>query len=120
MMSSDQIKEHEAAQSASNLEPNANAPNAHWLERKFGSRPSLTAIEARRAPCDPPGRPGRKAQRVGVFLGDQSPAPGSGLKYFSYLPSSPLCSSASGGLSFFRVMFGHCSEKVALSSSHFS
>ena len=41
-------------------------------------------------------------------------------KYFSNLPSSPLCSSASGGLSFLRVMFGHCAEKLVFTSSHFS
>src|SRR5438132_1016942 len=51
---------------------------------------------------------------------DQSPEPGSGVKYLSYLPSSPLCSSASAGLSFLRVMFGHSDEKLVLSSSHFS
>src|SRR5437588_8282051 len=51
---------------------------------------------------------------------DQSPEPGSGVKYLSYLPSSPLCSSASAGLSFLRVMLGHSAEKLVLSSSHFS
>src|SRR3989442_8403619 len=50
----------------------------------------------------------------------QSPAPGSPVKYLSYLPSSPLCSSASAGLSFLRVMLGHSAEKLVLSSSHFS
>src|ERR1700754_4347319 len=52
---------------------------------------------------------------------DQSPEPGSDEKYLSYLPSSPLCSSASAGVwSFLRVTLGHCAEKVLLSSSHFS
>src|SRR5690606_37906495 len=37
----------------------------------------------------------------------QSPSPGSGVKYFSNLPSSPLCSSASSGGSFFSVILGH-------------
>src|SRR3546814_9733831 len=47
--------------------------------------------------------------------------PGSGEKYFSNLPSSPLCSSASSGVwSFLRDTLGHCAEKVLLSSSHFS
>src|SRR4051812_45368767 len=52
---------------------------------------------------------------------DQSPWPGSGLKYLSNFPSSPLCSSASAGVwSFLRVTFGQVPEKVLLSSSHFS
>src|SRR3546814_9428351 len=57
----------------------------------------------------------------GLSPADQSPAPGSGEKYFSNLPSSPLCSSASSGVwSFLRDTLGHCAEKVLLSSSHFS
>ena len=44
----------------------------------------------------------------------QSPSPGSGVKYFSNLPSSPLCSSASAGLSFLRVMFGHCGGEIGV------
>jgi hypothetical protein len=38
--------------------------------------------------------PAFSAPKVGV----QSPFPGSAEKYLSYFPSSPLCSSASGGV----------------------
>src|SRR3546814_10434149 len=41
------------------------------------------------------------------LLPTQSPSPGSGEKNFSNLPSTPLYSSASAGLSFLVVMFGH-------------
>src|SRR4030095_9378564 len=86
------------------------------------------------APFSPDLNPNRRGRKIGVtrpaemtLLGDapgitcaQSPSPGSGVKYLSYFPSSPLCSSASAGLSFLRVMLGHWVEKVACSSSHFS
>src|SRR5271155_200401 len=44
--------------------------------------------------------------------------PGLGLKNFSYLPSTPLHSSASSGGGFFRVMFGQADAYSRLSSSH--
>src|SRR5262245_46504661 len=49
---------------------------------------------------------------------DQSPSPGSAEKYWSNLPSTPLNSSASSGVSFFEVRLGHSAEYLALSSSH--
>src|SRR3546814_4165277 len=52
--------------------------------------------------------------------GDQSPEPPSAEKYLSYLPSSPLCASASSGTAPLVVMLGHWAEKVVFSSSHFS
>src|SRR5690606_28362722 len=50
----------------------------------------------------------------------QSPSPGSGEKNLSNLSSTPLYSSASAGLSFLTVMFGHSALNLVLSSSHFS
>src|SRR5688572_19071031 len=49
-----------------------------------------------------------------------SPLPGSGSKYFSYLPGTSFQASASGGGVPLRVMLGHFTEKSALSLSHFS
>src|ERR1700759_4299877 len=51
---------------------------------------------------------------------DQSPSPGFGEKYFSNLPSWPSNSFASGGESFFWVMFGQDLAYSVLTSSHFS
>src|ERR1044071_1040134 len=45
----------------------------------------------------------------------QSPEPGSGEKYFSYLPGTPSNSLASEGGSFFWVMFGQDLANSALS-----
>src|SRR5471030_1032666 len=50
----------------------------------------------------------------------QSPAPGSGEKYFSNLPSMPSKSLASAGASFFWVIFGQLLAYSVLTSSHFS
>src|SRR4051812_21420210 len=51
---------------------------------------------------------------------DQSPDPGAGEKYFSNLPSMPSKSLASGGESFFWVMFGQSFAYSVFTSSHFS
>src|SRR5262249_8305866 len=51
---------------------------------------------------------------------NQSPVPGSLEKYFSNLPSMPSKSFASGGWSFFWVMWGQVLGYAALTSSHFS
>src|SRR5260221_6998157 len=50
----------------------------------------------------------------------QSPVPGAGEKYFSNLPSNPSKSFASGGDSFFWVMFGQLLAYSVFTSSHFS
>jgi hypothetical protein len=50
----------------------------------------------------------------------QSPVPGFGEKYFSNLPSLPSNSFASGGDSFFWVMFGQLLAYSVFTSSHFS
>src|ERR1700712_599527 len=50
----------------------------------------------------------------------QSPEPGFGEKYFSNLPSMPSKSLASGGDSFFWVMFGQLLAYSVFTSSHFS
>src|SRR5215475_4564250 len=50
----------------------------------------------------------------------QSPVPGFGEKYFSYLPATPSNSLASAGGSFLAVIFGHCLAKSALTLSHCS
>src|SRR3546814_14796953 len=44
--------------------------------------------------------------------GDQSPEPPSAEKYLTYLPSSPLCASASSGTAPLVVMLGHWAAKV--------
>src|SRR5687767_12816397 len=46
-----------------------------------------------------------------------SPLPGSGEKYFSYLPGTSFHASASGGGVPLRVMLGHLTEKSAFSFS---
>src|SRR5260221_7723478 len=51
---------------------------------------------------------------------DQSPVPGAGEKYFSNLPSIPSKSLASGGDSFFWVIFGQLLAYSVFTSSHFS
>src|SRR6202043_2816045 len=65
----------------------------------------------------------RRDQRIRVksnpVLG-QSPPPGFGEKYFSNLPSMPSKSLASGGDSFFWVIFGQLLAYSVLTSSHFS
>src|SRR3546814_18516816 len=60
--------------------------------------------------CGPTKKKGAGMARPVSFvsrLANQSPSPGSGEKNFSYLPSTPLCSSASAGLSFLVLLFGH-------------
>src|ERR1700694_6017155 len=51
---------------------------------------------------------------------NQSPVPGAGEKYFSNLPSLPSKSLASGGDSFFWVIFGQVLAYSVFTSSHFS
>src|SRR3981189_309888 len=63
---------------------------------------------------------GNRARRPANLGADQSPSPGFGEKYFSNLPSSPSKSLASGGDSFFWVMFGQLLAYSVFTSSHFS
>src|SRR3546814_3128700 len=75
-------------------------------------RPSSSG-QKERAGMTPP-------RSTALGLPTQSPSPGSGEKNFSNLPSTPLYSSASAGLSFLVVMFGHSALNLVLTSSHFS
>src|SRR3984957_6717172 len=63
-------------------------------------------------------RPVEKAENP--RLGGQSPVPAAGEKYFSNLPSLPSNSLASGGESFFWVIFGQDLAYSVFTSSHFS
>src|SRR5947209_16649615 len=76
------------------------------------------------SPLKTPDRVKREPRRQDLLSGkrglDQSPVPGAGEKYFSNLPSMPSKSLASGGNSFFWVMFGQTLAYSVLTSSHFS
>src|ERR1700761_7646476 len=79
-------------------------------------------VSTRRFPVTYASFAARPWRRQGVTAAalDQSPEPGFAEKYFSNLPSSPSCSLASAGASFFWVMFGQALAYSALTPSHFS
>ena len=62
----------------------------------------------------------QRAGSVKKLASNQSPVPGAGEKYFSNLPSIPSKSLASGGDSFFWVIFGQLLAYSVFTSSHFS
>src|SRR6185437_10636653 len=93
--------------SANNVPNIAHFPQKSMIYARFGVLPG--------------GFRGLTAIRVKPKLAfGQSPLPGFGEKYFSNFPSWPSYSLASGGDSFFWVMFGQLLAYSVLTSSHFS